>query len=82
MLTQQDLLQSFHLEFLDHAIFLTLPCWVIIYCYSVLLGISGPFDSPDLALLCYNLFGSLEQHLVGRRLQNNEEVEVAVSECL
>ena len=46
------------------------------------LGISGPFDSPDLALLDYNLFGSLEQHRLGRRLRNNEEVEMAVSECL
>lgn len=48
----------------------------------VSLGISGPCDSPDLALLGYRLFGSLEQHVVGRRLQNNEDVEMTVSECL
>jgi hypothetical protein len=48
----------------------------------VSLGISEPSDNPDLALLGYNLFESLEQHVVGRRLQNNEEVEMAVSECL
>jgi hypothetical protein len=52
------LLQSFHLEFLDHSIVLTLPCWVIIF------------------------GGSLEQYVVRRRLQNNEEVEMTISECL
>jgi hypothetical protein len=48
----------------------------------VSLGISGPCDSPDLALLGYSLFGSLERHVVGRRLRNNEEVEMTLSECL
>jgi hypothetical protein len=34
----------------------------------VSLGISGPFDSLDLAVLDYNLFGSLDQHVADFRI--------------